>query len=69
MPQFEKSQQILVVDDDPITRLVISDALGDGFDVQEAASGEEALERFADLSPDLVLLDVVMLVFSTRPTR
>ena len=60
MPQFGKSQQILVVDDDPITRLVISDALGDGFDVQEAESGEEALERFADLSPDLVLLDVVM---------
>lgn len=53
-------KRILVVDDDLITRMVIADALSDGFEVQEAESGEEALEQFPALAPDLVLLDVMM---------
>jgi CheY-like chemotaxis protein len=53
---------ILIVDDDPdirkITRLSLS-RVG-GFAVEEAASGQEALEILASLCPKVVLLDVMM---------
>lgn len=53
--------RLLVVDDDPTTRTLLSDILArDGHQVVSAASGEEALEFFADSPPDLVLLDVMM---------
>lgn len=52
---------ILVVDDDPHIRSVIRFALArDGFTVAEAADGAAALDAFARVAPDLVILDVVM---------
>jgi CheY-like chemotaxis protein len=53
---------VLVVDDEPdvrlVARLVLSSA---GYDVIEAASGEEALAQLSgDTLPDAVLLDVRM---------
>jgi CheY-like chemotaxis protein len=51
--------QVLVVDDDPTLRLVITAALKrDGYRVQEAADGEEALGMIGEQPPDLVLLDL-----------
>jgi DNA-binding response OmpR family regulator len=32
----------------------------EGYEVQEAPSGEEALERFAELPPDVVLIDLML---------
>lgn len=53
--------RILVVDDDEIIRKLLRRVLErSGFEVDEAGSGEEALERIAMQHPDLILLDVVM---------
>lgn len=52
------SRRILVVDDDPRNVKLLADLLrAEGYAVETAASGEEALARPA---PDLMLLDVVM---------
>ena len=54
-------ETILVVDDDPdIARFVEVNLRSAGYDVAVAGDGEEALERAAELHPDLVLLDVMM---------
>ncbi len=56
------SERILIVDDHPLTRGALSALLGgNGFEVvAEAAGGLEAIERAAELQPDLVLLDLSM---------
>jgi diguanylate cyclase (GGDEF)-like protein len=55
------AEVILVVDDDPdIARFVEVNLRSAGYDVAVAADGEQALDRAADLRPDLVLLDVMM---------
>ncbi len=56
-----KPQLILVVDDDPHIIEVVRFALGKGgFRTAEAGDGGEALKAFAELSPDLIILDVMM---------
>ena len=55
------SPRILVVDDEAnIRRVVTSYLRADGFEVSEASDGEAALAMFDRVSPDLVLLDVMM---------
>jgi len=52
---------VLIVDDDPLIRDVVRAVLEDAsFDLDEAASGEEALRLAAGHPPDVVLLDVMM---------
>lgn len=56
-----ESADILIVDDDPVIRVVISEILGSaGYQVQEAENGETALDRVRHQAPDLILLDAVM---------
>ncbi len=53
--------RILVVDDEPQIRRVMRATLaGLHYEVLEARSGEEALERFRQEMPDLILLDMNM---------
>ncbi len=53
--------RILVVEDDPSIREVTALGLtGAGFEVETAADGLSALERFRARAPDLVLLDVML---------
>ena len=56
-----ETKKILIVDDDAdlvlATRLVLESA---GYDVDEAADGETALEKMRTDKPDLVLMDVMM---------
>ena len=53
--------RVLVVDDEPMVREVLSRYLRrDGFEVATAADGEEALVRFGETEPDLVLLDLML---------
>ena len=50
---------ILIVDDEKNIRRTVRMVLeGEGYAVEEAASGEEALARLPDVAPDLILLDV-----------
>jgi DNA-binding response OmpR family regulator len=52
---------ILTVDDEPLyQRLVQANLAAEGFDVVTAGNGEQALEMIPAVSPDLVLLDVLM---------
>jgi len=54
---------VLVVDDEPIVRDVVSRYLvRSGFSVGSAADGEAALEAFEQEAPDLVLLDLGLVV-------
>ena len=55
--------RILLVDDHAVVREGLRAFLGlqDGFEiVGEAADGEEAIERAAELEPDVILMDLVM---------
>ncbi|MBF0170272.1 MAG: sigma-54-dependent Fis family transcriptional regulator [Nitrospinae bacterium] len=57
----EKRPVVLAVDDEEDNTLLLKGRLyRRGYDVETAASGAEALSRLADLSPDIVLLDVMM---------
>ena len=52
---------ILVVEDDPQLREIITEALSDeGYTVYEAIDGQLALERLETMAPDLVLSDIRM---------
>jgi DNA-binding response OmpR family regulator len=53
--------RVLVVDDEPMVREVLARYLArEGFDVETADDGEEALDRFGAHAPDLVLLDLML---------
>lgn len=55
------SRRILVVEDDAEVQSLLARVLGgEGFEVEAAVNGEEALERLAARRPDLVLLDIRM---------
>jgi two-component system, NtrC family, nitrogen regulation response regulator NtrX len=50
---------ILIVDDEKNIRRAVRMVLeGEGYTVDEASSGEEALARLPDIAPDVILLDV-----------
>ena len=52
---------ILVVDDEPVLRETLAEALdADGFRVVTAADGRDALTRFREHQPDLVVLDLML---------
>ena len=57
----DRTDRILVVDDDPAIRTIVEIALkAEGFTVITARDGEEALALAPETRPDLVLLDVMM---------
>jgi two-component system, OmpR family, KDP operon response regulator KdpE len=58
---MSKPQFVLVVDDEPSLRRVLRTSLtASGFTIEEARSGEEAVEMLPQHSFDLVLLDINM---------
>jgi DNA-binding response OmpR family regulator len=55
------SGRILVVEDDERIRSSMKLALeGEAYEVDEAASGEEALDRFSEHTPDVALIDLML---------
>ena len=53
--------RVLVVDDEPNLREVLSRTLrGDGWDVESAATGQQALDVADSFSPDVVVLDIML---------
>ena len=53
--------RVLVVDDDVLVRMLACESLrSEGYDVQEADSGAEALAVFGAFAPDIILLDLLM---------
>lgn len=54
-------KKILVVDDEESIRFLYTEELEeDGFSVEVAKSGEEALEKVSTFKPDLITLDIKM---------
>ncbi len=57
----QPAYRILVVEDDPESRLFLTQLLAvTGFDVREATNGEEALEHYRKWQPHLVWMDMRM---------
>jgi CheY-like chemotaxis protein len=53
--------RVLVVDDDEVSRYLVRQLLPRGtFDLSEAATGQDALDRAAHTPPDVVLVDINM---------
>jgi len=53
--------RVLVVDDEPLLRRTLRTALERaGYQVEEAHDGNDALRKFSEQRPDLVLTDIVM---------
>lgn len=53
--------KILIIEDEPLLRLTLGDHLRDrGFEILEAANGQEGLDLFQKHNPDLVTLDLRM---------
>jgi DNA-binding response OmpR family regulator len=54
-------QSVLVIDDDPVMCAVIERILeSEGFSVTSAGDAQTGLSRFAELNPDLVIVDILM---------
>ncbi len=54
--------KILIVDDAAFMRMMVKDTLNKGGydDVVEAVDGADAVEKFKEISPDLVIMDITM---------
>ncbi len=54
--------KILLVDDAAFMRMMIKDTLSkNGYtDLHEAADGAQAIEKFEEIKPDLVIMDITM---------
>lgn len=55
------SKTVLVVDDAAFMRMMIRDILTkEGYVIHEAVNGRDAVEKFAEVRPDLVTMDITM---------
>jgi two-component system chemotaxis response regulator CheY len=56
------AKEVLIVDDAAFMRMMIKDILGkNGYQVVgEAENGIKAVEKFVELKPDLVIMDITM---------
>ena len=55
------SKTILVVDDAAFMRMMIRDILvKDGYTIHEAVNGRDAVEKYREVRPDLVTMDITM---------
>jgi len=60
-----RGRRVLIVDDYPLLRNVLRYRFEDeGFEVWEAADGDEAVRKAQELDPDLVILDFEMPVMN-----
>ncbi len=55
------SKTVLVVDDAAFMRMMIRDILAkEGYVIHEAVNGRDAVEKYAEVHPDLVTMDITM---------
>lgn len=63
MSEEQSAIRILVVDDHPVVRAGVAGLAGDQPDMKivgQASNGREAIQRFRELHPDIVLMDLQM---------
>lgn len=55
------SRTVLVVDDAAFMRMMIRDILSkEGYVIHEAVNGRDAVEKYTEVKPDLVTMDITM---------
>ncbi|KAF0207346.1 MAG: two-component system chemotaxis family response regulator [Actinobacteria bacterium] len=55
------SKTVLVVDDAAFMRMMIRDILAkEGYVIYEAVNGRDAIEKYVEIRPDLVTMDITM---------
>lgn len=55
------SRTVLVVDDAAFMRMMIRDILSkEGYVIHEAVNGRDAVEKYTEVHPDLVTMDITM---------
>src|SRR5436190_2896512 len=60
-PRGHEAPRILIVDDDPNLLILLAEQLrADGFEIQTARDGDEALRRLRTGWPDLLIIDMMM---------
>jgi PleD family two-component response regulator len=58
---MEKTKKILIVDDEELVIKALTEKLlSEGFAIDSAVDGEEALIKIKQIKPDLILLDIIM---------
>ena len=62
--EMSKQNTILIVDDMDINLKMLSDVLQEEYTVYTALNGDDAIKIAKELSPDLILLDIVMPVMN-----
>ena len=61
MPESFERRRILIVDDEErMVRFIRMNLEHDGFQVSEAFNGKQAIQKLRDVTPDLILLDIMM---------
>ena len=58
--QYDRRKILVVDDEERMVRFIRLNLEHDGFLVSEAFNGKEAIQQLRDVSPDLILLDVMM---------
>ena len=59
--EFNMNEKILVVDDEQnICELLTLYSIKEGYSVETAGDGEEAMKKFSSYAPDLILLDIML---------
>jgi two-component system chemotaxis response regulator CheY len=59
--ETQMASSILVVDDAAFMRMMIRDILvREGYVIHEAVNGRDAIEKYSEVKPDLVTMDITM---------
>jgi len=57
---MKEKVKLLVIDDDPSISWLLSEGLGEGYEILSARDGKEGIKLLSGSKPDLVLLDIKM---------
>src|SRR4030065_1980757 len=57
---FERRRILVVDDEERMVRFIRMNLEHDGFQVDEAFNGKQAIQKLRDVNPDLILLDIMM---------
>ncbi len=60
MNKESTKKTLIIADDEPTIRLLVSSILGKSYNMLTAADGQEVLDTVSQNKPDLILMDIMM---------